>query len=165
LVFLTIPLVLLTVLLAVVAAEVPREAGLPADVATRLDQYLASSHGTGQLSVVATSEARQPWLFGSEMSQAVLGDSVYFQTDFPLSWKTASGPSPLPFPPKELWCVLLRQGEAGLETRYALLYVALHMDMYSGDWIVHQGLEAATAAAVVRSASNVGCSLDVLDDD
>ncbi len=92
------------------------------------------------------------------MSYSVLGDSVYFQTDYPLTWKEGGGLSPLPFPPKELWCALLavEDGLAG-ERSYAVVFVGLHMDMHSDDWMVHEGSASPSLPALIQGLSAVGC--------
>jgi hypothetical protein len=108
---------------------------------------------------VATSESRQPWLFSREMSDMVLGDSVYFQTDSPLTWQEGGGPSPLPFPAKEVWCALLKKTNTSGKARYRILFVALHMDMYSGDWLVHLGPESDSFSKATEPAATIGCAL------
>lgn len=157
---LIVPLLLLVVLVVVVTAEIPEQAGLPTGVQARLDQYIPSPHALDEATVLSVERARQPWHFSRDMSYSVLGDSVYFQTDYPLTWKEGGGPSPLPFPPKELWCALL-VGKDKLtgERSYAVVFVGLHMDMYSGDWMVHEGPTARSLPELEESLSTVGCDL------
>ena len=45
---------------------------------------------------------------------------------------------PLPFRPKEMWCVLLEPDDRGGVTAYGGVLVGLHMDMYNADWVVHE---------------------------
>ncbi len=160
---LIIPLLLLGVLVVAVAAQIPKDAGLPADVQARLDQYLSSPHALDNVDVLSVARARQPWRFSKEMSYSVLGDSVYFQTDYPLTWREGGGPSPLPFPPKELWCALL-EGEDSVTGKptYAVVYVGLHMDMYSGDWMVHEGPTDRSLPALLRGLSTIGCDFKAI---
>jgi hypothetical protein len=160
---LIVPLLLLVVLVVAVAAQIPEEAGLPAGVQARLEQYLPSPHALGKAAVLSVARARQPWRFSKDMSYSVLGDSVYFQTDYPLTWKEGGGPSPLPFPPRELWCALL-EGEDRLtgERSYAVVFVGLHMDMYNGDWMVHEGPTDRSLPALLQGLSTIGCDFKAI---
>lgn len=160
---LIIPLLLLAVLVAVVTAEIPDETRLPSRVEIRLDQYLDSSLVPSQTTAVRVEQASKPWHFTRELSQVVLGDSVYFQTDASLTWKEGSGLSPLPFPPKELWCAFLEHEDAitGNQTG-SVVFVGLHMDMYSGDWLVHVGAEAPFTREFEELLRRIGCD-EVLD--
>lgn len=157
-ILLIIPLLLLAILVAVVAAEIPDEARLPSGVQIRLDQYLDSSLVPRQTTAVRVERASKPWHFSRELSQMILGDSVYFQTDASLTWKEGSGPSPLPFPPKELWCAFLEHQDAttGNQTG-SVVFVGLHMDMYTGDWLVHSGAEAPFTREFEESLRRIGC--------
>ena len=163
---LLIPSLLLVVLVAAVAAEIPDRAGLPTGVQTRLDQYLASPFALGKGSVRSVQRARRPWNFSEDMSYMVLGDSVYFQTDSPLTWTEGGGPSPLPFPPRELWCALLElENDATGERFYAVIYVGLHMDMYNGDWMVHKGPGGLSIQGSRERLATIGCDFeDVMHD-
>ena len=161
--FLIVPLLLLVVLVVAVAAEIPQEAGLPADVQMRLEQYLPSPHALGKATVLSVARARQPWRFSKQMSYSVLGDSVYFQTDSPLTWQEGSGPSPLPFPPKELWCALLEGEDRQTgERSYSVVLIGLHMDMYSGDWMVHEGPTDRSLSALLEGLSTIGCDFKAI---
>ena len=157
---LMIPLFLLVVLTMVVSAEIPQEAGLPTGVQERLDQYIASADAPSQATVLMVERARRPWTFTRELSDRVLGDSVYFQTDASLTWAVGSGPSPLPFPPKELWCALLAgQDNASSEQSYAIVLVGLHMDMYNGDWMVHETAEDPFTLESQQMLTRIGCKM------
>jgi hypothetical protein len=160
---LIISVLLLVVLVGAVTAQIPEGAGLPAGVQARLEQYLHSRHVPGRAAVLAVVRARQPWHFSEDMSSAVLGDSVYFQIDYPLTWEDGGGSSPLPFPPKELWCALL-EGEDRLhgESTYAVVFVGLHMDMDSGDWMIHEGPTDQSLSALLRGLSAIGCDFKAI---
>lgn len=156
---LIVPLLLLVVLVAAVGAQIPDDAGLPVGVQVRLEEYLQSHHALGRATLLSVTRARQPWRFSKDMSYLVLGDSVYFQTDSTITWQGGGGPSPLPFPPKELWCALL-EGEDRLrgEPTYAVVFVGLHMDMYSGDWMIHEGPTDRSSPALLQRLSDIGCN-------
>ena len=151
-----VPVLLLVVLVVTVSAQIPKGAGLPAGVQTRLEQYLHSRYAPDKAEVQSVTRARQLWHFSADMSYSVLGDSVYFQIDYPLTWQSGGGPSPLPFPPKELRCALL-EGEDRLrgEPFYTAVFVGLHMDTYSGDWSVHEGPTDWSLPALLQSLSAI----------
>jgi len=158
---LLIPILMLAVLVLAVGAEIPPEAGPPRGVQMRLEQYSSSSLVNAGTRVSSVTQAKRPWNLTMELGWTVVGDSVYFQTDQPLTWSRSDGQSPLPFPPKDVWCALMEgKGEpAGLPS-YSVVLVALHMDMYSGDWILHQAPnEPLSIVGEVLSA--LGCELEL----
>jgi hypothetical protein len=157
---LIIPFLLLTLLVTAVTAEMPQRGGLPAGVQDNLDRYMASPFAPSQPTVLTVGRARRPWNFSRDLSDGVLGDSVYFQTDGSLSWTVETGPSPLPFPPKELWCALLvGQDDADGTESYAVVLVGLHMDMYSGDWLVHETADGPFTPTSEDTLSRIGCEI------
>jgi hypothetical protein len=157
---LMIPLLLLIVLVVAVTAEMPQRGGVPAGVQDNLDRYIASSFAPAQPTVLAVGRARRPWNFSKDLSGAVLGDSVYFQTDGHLGWTVESGPSPLPFPPKELWCALLAgQDDTNGARSYSIVFVGLHMDMYNGDWLVHKTTDEPFTSQSEEALSRIGCEI------
>ena len=68
---------------------------------------------------------------------------------------------PLPYPPKELWCVLLSHDDAAGKTSSAIVFVGLHMDMYNADWMVHKGPRDLSTPGVIESLRLVGCDLNL----
>lgn len=157
---LIVPVLLLVVLAFAVTAQIPQAAGLPARVETRLSQYVDSPFAPDGTSVVRVVRARKPWSFTKEMSGRVLGDSVYFQTDHSLIPARSGGPSPLPFPPKELWCALLECPDGSTLGSHTILFVGLHMDIYNGDWLVHEARDP-TSPELRRFITMIGCDLPV----
>ena len=157
---LMIPLLLLAALVIAVAAELPGRAGLPTGVQTCLDRYIASPFAPGNASVWVVRRAQRPWNFTRAQSDRVLGDTVYFQTDASLTWTGGSGPSPLPFPPKELWCaILVGEDDVGGQNAYSLVFVGLHMDMYNGDWLVHEAGEVLFTPRSEEALAEIGCEI------
>ena len=155
--FLLIPVLMLTVLVLAVAAEIPTEAGPPSAAQKLLEQY-RSSFFDADTRVSLVTRAERPWNLTRDLGWPVLGDSVYFQTDRPIRWSRSEGPSPLPFPPKEAWCALLESEERTIvNSSYTVVLVGLHMDMYSGDWMIHQSPSDPLAVGEVLLA--LGCEL------
>jgi hypothetical protein len=148
--------------------------GLPAAAQARLSQYLQNPTTVSQqpYRVQQISQASQPWNFNADTSGPSFGDSVIFQTThnqfgpppaWPLGTMTSGsspgsmqGAQPLPYPPRELWCVRLARATSG-ETR--IIFVALHEDLYNADWIVHEAPPSATGDDLVQDLSAVGCNL------
>lgn len=158
-IFLVVPVFLLTVLVVVVAAAMPEKAAAPAEVQTRLDQYIAHLSSPEAATVRLAERAKKPWNFHQGMSHAVFGDGVHFQAD-----RGRTGGLPLPFPPRELWCVVLERGDnsadsSGRGESYAVVFVGLHMSMYEADWMVHEGDGDVSSAEFRRALSMIGCDL------
>jgi hypothetical protein len=158
---LLIPILMLTILVLAVGAEIPPEAGPPRRVQMRLEQYRSSSLVNADTRAFSITPAKRPWNLTMELGWPAVGDSVYSQTDQPLTWSRSDGKSPLPFPPKEVWCALMEgKGETAGKPSYSVVLVALHMDMYSGDRIFHQAPnEPLSIVGEVLSA--LGCELEL----
>jgi hypothetical protein len=145
----------------------------PDDARVALNQYIEYryplSHPPTIQRVVPSS---LPWNFTAAMSHATFGDSVFFQTThgyqaqtginlpgFPTvtpgasNWQSGGGGRPVPFPPVDVWCILLRDEDQSSE----VVYVAEHQDLYNADWLVH---EAAGSSKETNAAlSKIGCDL------
>jgi hypothetical protein len=120
--------------LLLLAAELRR----PTDWRARADQHvtwLAEQAGHGWV-VGGAAAARRPAAFEASMSTKAFGDGGYYQTDVSYGGKSV-GPRPLPYPPRELWCVWLHP--AGIpDGARRVVFVALHQDLYGGDWLLHE---------------------------
>ncbi|HEY4721252.1 MAG TPA: hypothetical protein VII92_05365 [Anaerolineae bacterium] len=66
-----------------------------------------------------------------------------------------SGRRSLPFPPVEVWCVVVRR--AG-QTLPGLVFLAQHQDLYYTEWIVHEPT-AQTLPELNASLAAVGCNV------
>lgn len=156
---LLIPAFMLASLVLAVAVEIPAEAGPPSQVQIRLEQYRTSSLADTNTQVAMVTRAKRPWNLTRDLRWPVLGHSVYFQTDQPFAPGQNSALSPLPFPPKEIWCALLESEDETTGTRsYSVVLVALHMDMYNGDWLIHR--PPSDPFAVDELLRAVGCEID-----
>ena len=153
---LTIPFLLLVTLAIAVAAEVPREEVLPADVQARLEQYLGYTFPPGTVRMLAAQRADRPWNFDRQMSDLVFGDSVHFQTDTGPTRTQRANLAALYYPPKEVWCALLSIGE-GEQAPHTVVFVGLHMDMYNADLVVHEAPSDLSSSALAEILSTIGC--------
>jgi hypothetical protein len=147
------------VLAVVVAAGIPEKAAAPAEVQTRLDQYIAHLFSPEIAAVRLAERAKKPWNFRQGMSHAVFGGGVHFQAD-----RGRTGGLPLPFPPRELWCVVLEREDNSTDNSrsgasYAVVFVGLHMSMYEADWMVHEGDGDLSSPEFRRTLSMIGCDM------
>ena len=133
----------------------------PGDVRSAAQQYVqyvnasqpASVSQQGSASVQGIVRAARRQAFTPAMSKASFADSAYYRTTYGrqdlasgrLAVSTLSGPRPIPYPPKELWCVQLSDGQ--------IIFVAQHRDLYNADWILHEPVDGT------ESAQKVGCNL------
>ena len=96
------------------------------------------------------------------MSYASHGDSVYYRTDYGYG-KRGRGPRPLPFPPQEVWCVLLGReidsGDDATDTSPSVVFVALHLDMYNADEIIHEAAQDPFSEQYASDLALLGCAL------
>jgi hypothetical protein len=173
---LTILLVLTMLAAAGIVVVHSLQERLPAQAQAALDRYLSSENAVSSRPVAVRQVVRaiRPGRFDALFSSASIGDSFYFQTS--RGYRSAAIPSPLilttsplpsgtseggrggralPFPPRDLWCVLLN--EAGENGR--VVYLALHEDLYNADWIVHEGAGAPGDAMLATRLAAVGCNL------
>jgi hypothetical protein len=154
----------LLLLLAVVAAaaaataQFPRKSGPPAVARALLDVYVAQTFPGSEVSLHAIERAPRPENLRQALAGPSFGDSVHFQTDRGPSSANAGDRAPLPFPPREAWCVLLTEpatrGEAPTRT---IVLLALHVDLYNADWVVHQAPPGSHGSEML---SKVGCRIE-----
>jgi len=166
---LIVALLLLAAMGAGVLALLPDKAGLPTGCQAALDKYLAYKNvslGEG-LSVKSIVKATKPGGLTQDVSFAVYGDSVFYQTDVDYQKPSVDakatdslatdGRRPLPYPPEEVWCaVLTRNAEA---PQSGVAFVSLHQDIYNADWVVHEVGPDPFVPASVQVASDLGCDL------
>ncbi len=65
---------------------------------------------------------------------------------------------PIPYPPTEVWCVLLK---LAAEDTYFVVFANLHMDMYNAQWIIHEGEKAPFTQGFLERIASFGCDLDL----
>jgi hypothetical protein len=75
-----------------------------------LDRYLTYSRMTGEsvYRMINAVQAAQLANFTSAMSGGSFSDSVIFQTTFNVDAQYSAGLQPMPYPPDDVWCVLLK---------------------------------------------------------
>jgi hypothetical protein len=45
---------------------------------------------------------------------------------------------------------------------YTVVFVGLHMDMYSGDWMIHAGATDRSLPVLLRGLSTIGCDFKAI---
>ena len=141
------------------------ESRRPPDWQRQVNQYTAYMEQTSaeRMTVHEVCPAQRPWEFHSEISAAAYGDSVHYQTDYGYTGKNV-GTKPLPFPPQEVWCVLLELEQRGSadpaqEGAYRVVFPALHQDLHNADWVLHEGAGDLISQDPMDSLSQLGCDL------
>jgi hypothetical protein len=147
--------------MAVVAQTPDKAQVLPPDSVAHLQQYLTDRFGPGTAIVQRVARASRPWRFTPAMSLGTHEGSKQAQTA-----ESSSIYGPLPFPPDQLWCVLVKV--PGLEPEetlgrspYAIVFLGLHIDMYNADWVAHDGIRDLSAPESTRVLSLIGCDLEL----
>ncbi len=151
LIFLTVPILVLIVLATGVIAI---EARRPAEWQTKLNEYLHDRNlrSPGGIRVQSAARASKAWNLCADMSHAVFGNQAWSHLE-------------LPFPPEELWCVLLKQERtSSLEpsggTAYQVVFVSYHTDrLWNEGWVVQAGVGNPFAPAFIEGLSTIGCDL------
>ncbi len=134
---------------------------------TELEKYIAYKERGSPLLITELVAVRsgRPWRFTGDTNFIVYGDTPYYITDNTYQ----SGPDrrfsrmPLPYPPEELWCVLLKIGPsyAPSFSKYQLVLVARHQDLYNADWVIHEAILPPSSPELKQTLSRVGCDIHV----
>jgi hypothetical protein len=119
-----------------------------------LDQYLDFQQAAGKHSfrLVKATQATQPAQFSAAMSAESYRNNVVFSTNNTIGSQYTSEMYPLPYPPDEVWCVLLQN-----DSQQQVVYVALHKSQNNADWIVHIPSQPYSSPSLQNSLSQIGC--------
>ena len=152
---LTIPLV---VLVATIMTLVMLESQRTPDWKSELEAYIAARAVSETLTVQSVVEAEKPWNFAAHMGLPALNFST---------WATAEK---LPYPPREVHCVLLARQDPPLDEsetpdesmpfEYQIVYVSYHSDtLWNVGWLIHEGAREPFSADVKEDLATIGCDL------
>ena len=160
-------MIALAVPFALAGYLVARQAFMPPEWQAGLDRYVAykAASSGGVITVQRVERARKPWKFSQDMSSSVYGDGLYFRPDYTFDgeYVGGNGRRPLRFPPEEVWCILLEQAprERGeREAAHSVVFVALHQDLYTAVWVLHEWAHDLPAAALAESLALIECDLE-----
>jgi hypothetical protein len=132
---------------------------------TALYTYLgyASAVEGGRFQVIESEQAGSPELFVAEMSIATYGEGTYYgvEADYVAETPTPGvfglsprlSRRPIPYPPREVWCVWLADDE---DVR--LVFVNRHQDLYNAAWIVHIGAALPLSPELEAQVTKLGCT-------
>ncbi len=63
-------------------------------------------------------------------------------------------------PPVQVWCATLERRAAGSSaSELGAVFIALHQDLYNGDWVVHEAAADVLSTQSFEVASAIGCKL------
>ncbi len=124
---------------------------------TIIDEYLLYLRTTGETSFKVTNAvlASKPANFNSDMSAGSFSDSLIFQTSSVVGADYSADLEPMPYPPDQVWCVLLKDG-----SEQRLVFAALHHNLYNADWIVHIPPAAWGSAELDITLASLGCTFE-----
>jgi hypothetical protein len=167
------PLLIIPVLVVIVIGAVfaVYESRRTPEWRVELNRYTAVQDATEArtTTVLAATKARQPWNLTRDARTVVYGDSAHYITDAGYGGQSAgSGTIPLPYPPEEVWCALLKQertstGTSEVRVAYDVVLVALHQDLYNADWVVHAGIGDPSGQRAAELLPLVGCAVPSKD--
>jgi len=150
------------VLIVLIAGLVIAEIGQTPLWRAELHKYISdrSTALDKEMTVVYTARARRPHLFEAHEGHATWGGGRHFRTDHSYSPRKAYGTTVLPFPPEQVWCVLVQRRHCpGGSLEGHVIFVALHLDLYYAEWIVHEGESEPFSQEFLSILSQVGCDL------
>lgn len=136
-----------------------------------INQYITyrSQGAKAQYRVLRAVRATRPWAFSPTLSQYTYGPDGRFHTDFTygktnpqaslsLFMPTDDPRAPLPYPPQRMYCVTLMHYGIGPLAETRLVFVALHQDLYSAEWVVHESVRnLAVAPDSMSRLAEIGC--------
>lgn len=121
-----------------------------------LNHYISYLRETGhpEFRLQSSAIAAQPGNFTFNMSTESFSESIIFQTTYNTNAQLAVDLAPMPYPPDEVVCALLKG-----DTQQQLVYIALHNSLYNADWIVHISPDPWGSPAIQSSLDLLGCTL------
>lgn len=134
---------------------------------SELEKYIAYEERGSPLRISeqAVVRAGRPWEFTGGSDYIVYGDTPYYITENTYRPGVTGGFSrmPLPYPPEELWCVLLKLEpiHAPAFSHYQLVFVARHQDLYNADWVIHAAIQPPSSPEIEQTLDRLGCDIDV----
>ncbi len=147
----------------------------PSEAQSVLSQYVQYRYPMSEPATVErVVRSSLPGNFSAAMSRATFGGHTPFRTTYsnraqpvnfnlpgsptvtpdPNAWRTASGGVPVPFPPMDVWCVSLKAMD---QSSPAIVYVAMHQDLYYAGWLVHE--PEGDAKEIAAALNKIGCDL------
>lgn len=166
----------IAIVVVILAALAYSEQHLSNPAQMALDRYLQYRNSTTSQFVQPAQliHATMPSKFTREMSGTSFGDSHFYQTMVDYSnpvnvnlpnlatatpgltsatyWR---GSTPIPYPPEDAWCAVLKEEDQPEQ----IVIVALHQSLYNAEWLVHQPPAKLGSAEMNIILSTIGCEL------
>jgi hypothetical protein len=115
-----------------------------------LTGHLARLNAEGDaVRLLSVQRARAQYAFDRQLSHTVWGNERY----------TAK---PLSYPPDRVFCVQLEHHDSGAPARRQIVFVALHSDLHTADWVIHESAYEPFGPTFVAALQALGCA-GVLD--
>lgn len=140
----------LFILVAIAVATTISEARRPPDWQPELERYLIgqTTPSSGVLRLQSAVRASRPWQFSQDM----------------IGRKTPNTGKYLPFPPAEVWCILLEQdrsltGDATQLGAYTVVFAARHETVHFTYWVIYEGASFPSTPTFQENLSRLGCEL------
>jgi hypothetical protein len=151
-------LVLIVVVITVIIGQAIHH---PAGWRTELEKYVR--YKSSFIAVQVVTQASKPWYFKRNMSHTTFGEGAFADYNYE---GRRQGYRRIPFPPEEVWCVLLREtrslaNDARVETSHAVIFVGYHLDLYHAGWVVHEGETEPFSSKFIEDISRIGCNLSL----
>ncbi len=154
--------------LALLIALLIYDARHPQPWQVELDAYLAGHTG---VHAAALLTAERPAAFDEGMPFRPTGTSSHFRLgpEDPTGRTGETGLGPLPYPPEEVWCVLLATGPRNPEGPLPspgpdnVILLVRHADLYAEDWIVYEAPPGADRLTVDQALQTIGCDFAALE--
>jgi hypothetical protein len=107
--------------------------------------------------LISASHASRPWNYQRDIPEIVFGTNNYYRTDQPAV--SEGGGMPLPYPPQDLWCLLVEVHPAAFASaKYQVLFAAEHLDLYNAAWVIHAPLSALSDPGLRQKLDRIGCN-------
>jgi hypothetical protein len=148
-----VPLVVMVT--AAITATSP-EAGVPINSAVQKYLAIGPANASGDTTIGQVVPAGRPWNFAPLMSKATYGSGVYFHVNQGFDPKYGDSSRALPYPPREVWCVVLTDASGSSR----IVFTALHEDMYKADWILHESAAVRGTPLLGEWLASIGCDLN-----
>ncbi len=150
------------------------------DWRSAVTDYLAYKGWTRDATIKQAVKARAPYKFTEEMNLSTYGEGPHYTADTSSSFNrnvTTPYPTkengaetansfrigrPIPYPPTEVWCVLLQRRTTEGDT-FHFIFANLHEDMYNAEWIIHVGEQAPFSPTFLERVASLNCDLDLLN--
>ncbi|MBI5034901.1 MAG: hypothetical protein HZB51_30620 [Chloroflexi bacterium] len=162
------------ILVFTVGILIVRDQTIPDNAQVELNKFLQYRNSAQPATVVQVVRATMPSKLTREMSGGSYGDSNFFSTmvdyrhvpnvNLPnlatatpglTSATFGRGSTPIPFPPEDVWCILLK-GDTPAEQ---IVFVTLHTSLYNADWLVHEPFAEPGSAEMKTILATIGCNL------